>query len=98
MGCGDRKVGLQCRKPTRLQLSLRVAVLHIEFFDTLYNKVVQTWTLWYGGSCLPPRGRSHRQRLAGELPESPSTKNLGLGVKVAGIQPHDDRRSQPTSS
>jgi hypothetical protein len=98
MGCGDQQVGRQCRKPNRLQLNLEVAVLRIESSDTLYSEVVKTWTLWCGASCLLLRGRSHRQRLAGELPESLSTTNPSLGVKVASIQPHDSRCSQPTSS
>jgi hypothetical protein len=98
MICGDQQVGQQCRKPTRLQLILGVAVLRTESSDTLYSEVVQTWTPWCGASCLPPRGRSHRQRLVGELPESLSMMNPFLGVEVAGVQPHDAHRSQPTSS
>jgi hypothetical protein len=81
-----------------LQLSLSVVVLHIESSNTMYKGVDQTWTLWYGASCTPSRGQSHRQRLAGELPESMSTMNPSLGAEVADAQPHDARCSQPTSS
>jgi hypothetical protein len=47
---------------------------------------------------MPPRGRSYRQRLAGELPENPSTKNHSLDVGVAGAQPHDAHHSPLASS
>jgi hypothetical protein len=39
MGHGDQQVGRRCRKPTRLQLSLEVVVLHTESSDTLYSGV-----------------------------------------------------------
>jgi hypothetical protein len=70
----------------------------IESFDTLYSEVAQTWTPWCRASCLPLRGRSHRQRLAGELPGNLSMKNPSLNVEVASIQPHDARHSQQASS
>jgi hypothetical protein len=87
MGHGDHQVGWRCWKPTRLQLSLEDAMLHIESIDTLYS-----------ASCLPLRGQSRRQRLAGELPENLSTKNPSLDVEVAGVQPHGARHSQLASS
>jgi hypothetical protein len=93
----DQKVGRQCKKPTRLQLSLLVVALLAESSDTLYSGVDRTWTPWCRDSCLPPRGKSHQQRLAGELPESPSTTNRSLDVEVAGVQLHDAHRSQPSS-
>jgi hypothetical protein len=98
MGLVDQQVGRQCRKPSRLHLSLRVVALLAESSNTLYSKVVQTWILWCGASYPPPRGQSHRQRLVGELPESLSTKNPSLDVEVVGVQPHNDCRSRPTSS
>jgi hypothetical protein len=73
-------------------------VQRIEFFDTLYSEVAQTWTPWWTASCPPLRGRSHQQRLAGELPENPSTKNPSLGVRVVGARPHDAHHSQSASS
>jgi hypothetical protein len=73
-------------------------MLHTESFDTLYSVVTQTLTLLCGASCLLLSGRSHRQRLVGELPESPSTMNPFLGVVVAGAQPHDAHHSQLVSS
>jgi hypothetical protein len=73
-------------------------VQHTESFDTLYSEVAQTWTPWCEASYLPLRGRSHRQRLVGELPKNPSTKNPSLGVGVAGARPHDARRSPLASS
>jgi hypothetical protein len=60
-------------------------VLRIEYSDTLYSGVVRTWNPWYEASCLPPRGQSHQQRLAGELPESLNMENPSLDVKVAGV-------------
>jgi hypothetical protein len=75
-----------------LQLSLEVVVLRIESSDTMYSEVVQTWIPWCGASCPPLRGQSHRQRLVGELSESPSTKNLDLGLEVASVlnqPPHE---------
>jgi hypothetical protein len=44
------------------------------------------------------KGRSHRQRLASELTKNLSTKNPSLDVGVAGAQPHDAHRSQPTAT
>jgi hypothetical protein len=85
-------------KPTKLQLSLSVATRHIESSDTLYNEVPQTWTPWCGAGYPSPRGRSHRQRLVGELLENLSMKNSSPDVRVAGAQPHDDRRSPLASS
>jgi hypothetical protein len=79
-------------------MSLDVVVLRTESSDTLYSAVAQTWTLWCGASCLPPRGQSHQQRLVGELTENLSTKNPSLDVEVASVQPHDARRSQLASS
>jgi hypothetical protein len=35
------------------------------------------------------KDRSYWQSLAGELPESPSTKNPSLDVEAAGVWPHD---------
>jgi hypothetical protein len=64
----------------------------------LYSEVVQTWTLWCGASCSPVRGRSHQQRLAGELPENPSLKNPSLGVGVAGARLNNARCSPLASS
>jgi hypothetical protein len=49
-------------------------------------------------SCLPLVGQLHRQGLAGELPENPSTKNSSLNVGVASARPHDARRSPLASS
>jgi hypothetical protein len=98
MGYGDQQVGRRCKKPSRLQLSLRVVVLHTESFDTLYNGVARTWTLWCEVNYLPPRGWSHWQRLAGELPENLSTKNPSLDVGVAGIWLHDAHHSRLASS
>jgi hypothetical protein len=94
----DQQVGRQCKKPTRLWLSLSVVALRIESFDTLYSGVDQTWTPWYGASCPPQRGQSHRQRLAGELPESLTMMNPSLGAEVADVQLHNAHRSQPASS
>jgi hypothetical protein len=94
----DQQVGQRWRKPTRLQLRLKVAVLHTESSDTLYSGVAWTWTPWCRASCLPPRGWSHRQRLASELPENPSTTNPSLGIEVAGVQPHNAHNSQLASS
>jgi hypothetical protein len=73
-------------------------VLRTESFDTMYSEVAQTWTPWYKASCLPLRGLSHRQRLAGELQESLSTMNPDLSVEIACVQHHDARHSQPASS
>jgi hypothetical protein len=73
-------------------------VLRTKYFDTLYSGVVQTWTPWCGVSYPPPRGRSHRQRLAGELLENSSMKNPSLGVEVVGARPHDTRCSPLASS
>jgi hypothetical protein len=42
MGCDDQQVGRQCKKLTRLQLSLLIVALHIESFDTLCSGVAQT--------------------------------------------------------
>jgi hypothetical protein len=98
MELGDQKVGQQCMKPTRLQMSFLVVAQRIESFDTLWNEGAQTWTLWCGASCPPPVGQLHRQRLAGELPENPSTKNPSLDVRVTGAQPHDTHHSPPASS
>jgi hypothetical protein len=47
---------------------------------------------------VPPRGRSHRQRLVGELPGNPSMKNPSLDVEVVGVQPHVARHSPLASS
>jgi hypothetical protein len=47
---------------------------------------------------VPLRGRSHQQRLAGELPESPSMKNPSLSAEVAGARPHDAHHSRLASS
>jgi hypothetical protein len=66
--------------------------------DTLYSGVAQTWTPWCGDSYLPPRGLSHRQRLADELPENPSMKNPSPNVEVVGVHPHDARHSPLASS
>jgi hypothetical protein len=68
-------------------------VLHTKSSNTLYSGVAQTWIPWCGASCLPPRSQSHRQRLAGELPENLSTKNPSPDVKVVGVQPHDAHHS-----
>jgi hypothetical protein len=73
-------------------------VLCTKSSDTLYSEIVQTWTLWCRANCLLLRGWLHQERLASELPESPSTMNPSLGVEVASVQPHDARHSQPTSS
>jgi hypothetical protein len=73
-------------------------MLRIESTDTLYSGVAQTLILWCGASYLPPRGQSHQQRLAGELPKNLSTKNPSPNVKVAGVQPHDARHSLLASS
>jgi hypothetical protein len=81
-----------------LQLHPLATVLHIESFDTLYSAVAQTLTPWCGASCLPRRGRSHWQSLAGKLPESLSTKNPFLGAVVTGAQPHDAHHSRLASS
>jgi hypothetical protein len=43
-------------------------------------------------------GQSHRQRLAGVLPENLSMKNPSLDVGVTGARPHDARRSPLASS
>jgi hypothetical protein len=94
MGHGDQQVGQRCRKPTRLQLSLGVVVLCTESFDTLNSGLDQTWTLWCGASGLPPRGRSHWQRLAGELLENLSLKNRSLNDGVVGARLHDAHHSQ----
>jgi hypothetical protein len=98
MELGDQQVGRRCMKPTRLQLSLSVAVRRTECVDTLCIEGAQTWTLWCGASCLPPVGQSHRQRLAGELPENLSMKNLSLDVRVAGARSHDAHHSPLASS
>jgi hypothetical protein len=66
--------------------------------DTLYSDVAQTWTPWCGASYPPPRGRSHWQRLAGELPKNLSRKNPSPDVGVASARPHDARRSPLASS
>jgi hypothetical protein len=81
----EKDLGARCRKPIRLQLSLKAVVLRTESSDTLYSVIARTWTPWCGASCLPPRGQSHRQRLACELPENPSMKNPSLDVEVTGI-------------
>jgi hypothetical protein len=73
-------------------------VLRTKSFDTLYSEVAQTWTLWCGANYLLPRGRSHQQRLAGELPENPNTMDPSLDVGVAGAQPHHTRCSKLASS
>jgi hypothetical protein len=39
MGHGDQQVGRQCRKSTRIQLSLKVVVLRTESSYTMYNAV-----------------------------------------------------------
>jgi hypothetical protein len=84
--------------PTRLQLSIKIVVLHTESSDTLYSAVAQTWTLRCGANCLPLRGQSHRQTLASELSKNLSMKNPSPDVKVADIQPHDARHLQLASS
>jgi hypothetical protein len=66
--------------------------------DTLYSEVAQTWTLWCRASYLHPGGRSHWQRLVGELLENQSTKNPSLDVGVAIALPHDARHSPLASS
>jgi hypothetical protein len=81
-----------------LQLRLLVAALCTKSFDTLYSEVAQTWAPWCGANCLPLRGRSHQQRLVGELLENPSMKNPSVGVGVAGVRPHDARRFPLASS
>jgi hypothetical protein len=73
-------------------------VQHTESFDTLQNEVAQTWTPWCGASYLPLRGQSHRQGLAGELPENQSMKNPSLDVGVTVARPHNARRSPLASS
>jgi hypothetical protein len=85
-------------KSTSLQLRLSVVVRCTESSDTLCSKVAQTWTLWCGANCPPLVGQSHRQRLAGELPENLSTRNRSLDVSVAGARPHDARHSTLASS
>jgi hypothetical protein len=73
-------------------------VLCTESFDTMYNEVAQTWTPWCGASCLHPMGRSHRQRLAGELTENPNTTKPSRDAGVAGVQFHNAHHSQLASS
>jgi hypothetical protein len=93
MELGDQQVGWQCMKPTRLQLSLSVAAQHTESSDTLCSNIAQTWTLWCGASCPPLVGQSHWQRLVGELPENPSTRNPSLDAGVPDAWPHNACRS-----
>jgi hypothetical protein len=73
-------------------------MLCTESSDTLYSEVAQTWTPWCGASCPPPTGRTHWQRLAGELLENLSMKNPSLDVMVAGAWPHDAHHSPLASS
>jgi hypothetical protein len=86
---GDQQVGRRGMKSTRLQLSLLVIARHTESSDTLCRPEAQTWTLWCGLSFPPPVGQLYQQRLAGELPENPSTKNPSLDVGLPGARPHD---------
>jgi hypothetical protein len=73
-------------------------VLCTKSSDALYSEVAQIWTLWCEASCPHPRGRSHRQRLAGELPKNLSMKNPTLYVGVDGARPYDARHSPLASS
>jgi hypothetical protein len=98
MELGDQQVGRRCMKLTTLQLSHSVAARRTESSDTLCSEVAQSWTPWFGASCLPPAGQSHRQRLLGELPENLSMRNPSLDVRVVGIWPRDARRSPLASS
>jgi hypothetical protein len=81
-----------------LHLRLRATTQRTESIDTLYSEVAQNWTLWCKGNCLPLRGRLHRQRLAGELPENLRMKNPSPDLGVASAQPHDAHRSPLASS
>jgi hypothetical protein len=93
MGFDDQQVGQLCRRPTKLQLTLVVVGPHTEFSGTPYSAAAQTWTLSCGASCPPLGDRSHQWRLAGELLGDPSIMDPGLGVEVAGVQPHDASHS-----
>jgi hypothetical protein len=85
----DPQVVRQCRRPTRLQLSLKAVRPCTESFDTPYIAVAQTWTLSCGASFPPPWGPSPQHKLVGESLGNQCMRNLGLDVKVASDQPHD---------
>jgi hypothetical protein len=89
----DQQVVRQCTRPTRFQLNLKVVGPHIESSETLYSAAAQTWTLLCGASCPPSGGLSSRQRLVGESPRNPSTKNPDLDVRVVDGLPNDASHS-----